>query len=99
MNTNKLLEQYGSYTFNDEEMKNRLPKEIYQEFHDSLEKGETLSKETAAVIAEKMKEWALEMGATHFTHWFSPLTGLLAEKHDAFLEPVGDKAKLEFSGK
>ena len=99
MNTNKLLEQYGSYTFNDEEMKNRLPKEIYQEFHDSLEKGETLSKETAAVIAEKMKEWALEIGATHFTHWFSPLTGLLAEKHDAFLEPVGDKAKLEFSGK
>ena len=99
MSANKLLEQYGCYTFNDEVMKNRLPEETYKAFHDSLEKGETLSKETASVIADAMKVWALELGATHFTHWFSPLTGLLAEKHDAFLEPNGDKATLEFSGK
>ena len=99
MSANKLLEQYGCYTFNDEVMKNRLPEETYKAFHDSLEKGETLSKETASVIADAMKVWALELGATHFTHWFSPLTGLLAEKHDAFLEPCGDKATLEFSGK
>ena len=99
MSANKLLEQYGCYTFNDEVMKNRLPEETYKAFHDSLEKGETLSKETASVIADAMKVWALELGATHFTHWFSPLTGLLAEKHDAFLEPDGDKATLEFSGK
>ena len=99
MSANKLLEQYGCYTFNVEVMKNRLPEETYKAFHDSLEKGETLSKETASVIADAMKVWALELGATHFTHWFSPLTGLLAEKHDAFLEPDGDKATLEFSGK
>ena len=99
MSAKKLIEQYGCYTFNDEVMKTRLLEEAYNAFHDSLEKGETLSKETASVIADAMKVWALELGATHFTHWFSPLTGLLAEKHDAFLEPNGDKATLEFSGK
>ena len=96
---NNLLEQYGSYTFNDEVMRDRIPKSIYKAFHDSLEKGETLSKECATVIANAMKIWAIEKGATHFTHWFAPLTGLSAEKHDAFLEPDGERAVLEFSGK
>lgn len=99
MSTNKLIEQYGCYTFNDEVMKERVPKSTYTSFHESLEKGESLSKECASTIANAMKIWALELGATHFTHWFSPLTGLLAEKHDAFLEPDGDRACLEFSGK
>ena len=99
MSVNKLLEEYGCYTFSDEVMKKRLPIEIYKAFHDSLEKGEPLSKETSSVIAEAMKTWSLELGATHFTHWFSPLTGLLAEKHNAFLEPNGDKIVLQFDGK
>lgn len=99
MDMNKLLDQYGCYTFNDEVIKERIPKSTYKAFHDSLDNGEPLSKECATIIANAMKIWALELGATHFTHWFSPLTGLLAEKHDAFLEPDGDRACLEFSGK
>ena len=99
MDTNKVLANYGCYTFNDDVMKARLPKDTYDEFKTSLEKNETLSKECAAVIADVMLEWATELGATHFTHWFAPLTGLTAEKHDAFLELVDDKATLKFSGK
>jgi len=99
MNKNHLLEQYGSYTFNDEVMKERLPEDAYKAFYEALEKGEPLSKENATIIANTMKEWAIEKGATHFTHWFVPLTGLTAEKHDAFLEPHGSKATFEFSGK
>lgn len=95
----KLTELYGSYTFNDDVMKERLPKETYKAFHDALDNGETMSKNVATIIAEEMKNWAIEKGATHFTHWFSPLTGLSAEKHDAFLEPKGNKAILEFTGK
>ena len=99
MDIENLLEQYGSYTFNDDVMRERLPKSTYKAFHESLEKGEPLSKENATVIANAMKIWAIEKGATHFTHWFAPLNGTTAEKHDAFLEPDGDKAVLEFSGK
>ena len=99
MNIDNLIERYGSNTFNDNVMRERLPKTTYNEFHSSLRKGEALSKECAAVIANAMKIWALEKGATHFTHWFSPLTGLSCEKHDAFLEPEGSKMCLEFSGK
>ena len=99
MDANRLLEEYGIYTFNDKVMKERLPEEIYNEFHAALTKGETLPKEVAAVIADAMKSWALEKGATHFTHWFVPLTGMTAEKHDSFLELVNDEVKLEFSGK
>ena len=80
-------------------MKERIPKSIYKSFHASLDKGEELSRECATVIANAMKIWALENGATHFTHWFMPMTGLTAEKHDAFIEPDGSKAVLEFSGK
>lgn len=100
MEMNKLLDEYGRYTFNDETMKERIPKSIYKAFHEALDKGEPLSKEVATVIANAMKIWAVENGATHFTHWFMPMTGLTAEKHDAFLEPDGNGgAVLEFSGK
>ena len=99
MEMNKLTSLYGSYTFNDEVLRERIPNSTYKAFHESLKKGETLSKECATVIANAMKIWAIEKGATHFTHWFSPLNGLSAEKHDAFLEPDGERAILEFSGK
>ena len=94
-----ILDTYGSYTFSDAEMKKRIPEETYKEFHEAINKGEQLSKEHATIIAKAMKEWALEKGATHFTHWFAPLTGATAGKHDAFLELDGDTPILEFSGK
>ena len=96
----KLTELYGSYTFNDDVMKERLPKETYKAFHDALDKGETMSKDVATIIAEEMKNWAIEKGATHFTHWFSPLTGLSAEKHDDeySLEGLMLKLKLQYCG-
>ena len=99
MEFNKLVEDYGFLAFTDDVMKERIPKSTYKAFHESLDKGEELSKECATVIANAMKIWAVEHGATHFTHWFTPMTGLTAEKHDAFLEPDGSKAVLEFSGK
>lgn len=99
MDMNKLLENYGCLTFSDDIMRERIPKSTYKAFHEALDKGEPLAKETATVIANAMKIWAVENGATHFTHWFMPMTGLTAEKHDAFLEPAGNKAILEFSGK
>ena len=99
MEFNKLVEDYGCLAFTDDVMKERIPKSTYKAFHESLDKGEELSKECATVIANAMKIWAVEHGATHFTHWFTPMTGLTAEKHDAFLEPDGSKAVLEFSGK
>ena len=99
MEFNKLVDDYGCMAFTDDVMKERIPKSIYKAFHESLDKGEELSKECATVIANAMKIWAVEHGATHFTHWFTPMTGLTAEKHDAFLEPEGSKAVLEFSGK
>ena len=99
MEMNELLEDYGCLTFSDDVMKERIPRSTYKAFHEAIENGEPLSRETATVIANAMKIWAVEHGATHFTHWFMPMTGLTAEKHDAFLEPDGNKAVLEFSGK
>lgn len=99
MDINKLVGDYGSLTFSDDVMKERIPKSTYKAFHEAIDKGEALSKETATVIANAMKIWAVEHGATHFTHWFLPMTGTTAEKHDAFLEPSGCHAVLEFSGK
>ena len=99
MNKTNILDTYGSYTFSDTEMKKRIPEKTYKEFHETIDKGEQLSKEHATIIAKAMKEWALEKGATHFTHWFSPLTGTTAGKHDAFLELDGDKPILKFGGK
>lgn len=100
MDFNKMTDEYGSLAFTDDTMKAMIPKSTYKAFHEAIEKGEPLSKETATVIANAMKVWAVENGATHFTHWFMPMTGLTAEKHDSFLEPEGSsKAVLEFSGK
>jgi L-glutamine synthetase (EC 6.3.1.2) len=99
MEMNELVEDYGCLTFTDDVMKERIPRSTYKAFHEAIEKGESLSKETATVVANAMKIWAVENGATHYTHWFMPMTGLTAEKHDAFLEPSDNKAVLEFSGK
>ena len=99
MNSNNLLDEYGYYLFTDEVMKSRIPEETYKSFHEALLKKESMSKDIATIIAKAMKDWAIEKGATHFTHWFTPLNGKTAEKHDAFLELDGDTPILEFSGK
>lgn len=99
MDESKILSQYGCYTFNDDVMKERIPEKEYKLFKEALETGEALSPASATVIAKAMLEWATEKGATHFTHWFSPLTGTTAGKHDAFLELDGDKPILKFGGK
>ena len=99
MDTKYLLDNYGIYTFNDEELKKEVTEEVYKTFHEALAKGEQLPKAIATDIANAMKNWALSKGATHFTHWFAPLTGATAGKHDAFLELKDDQPVLEFSGK
>ena len=99
MNSNHLLTEYGFYLFNDDVMKERIPEDVFLAFKEAVSKKESMSKDIATVIAKAMKEWALEKGATHFTHWFTPLNGHTAEKHDAFLELDGDTPILEFSGK
>ncbi len=99
MELNELTDLYGVMKFDDDTMKTLIPKSIYKAFHKAIADGEELSKECATVIANAMKIWAVENGATHFTHWFLPMTGFPAEKHDSFLEPEGNKAILEFSGK
>lgn len=95
----KLLDTYGCHTFNDEVMRDRLPNSTYRSFQETVQMGEPLSKEDATVIANAMKVWAIEKGATHFTHWFTPMTGLSAEKHDSFLEIRDDQPLLQFAGK
>ena len=98
---NDIPETFGSAVFNDEKMRERLPKEIYDSLKKTAESGARLEPSIADVVAEKMKEWACEMGATHFTHWFQPMTGITAEKHDSFITPVkgSDKVIMEFRGK
>ena len=91
---------FGSNVFNDAVMKERLPKAAYKKMKATIEAGAELDPEVADIVAHEMKEWALEKGATHFTHWFQPLTGITAEKHDAFIDPQGDGTTLlRFSGK
>jgi glutamine synthetase len=91
---------YGSNVFNDAVMKERLPKATYKALKKTIDDGLPLNPAVADVVASAMKDWALEKGATHFTHWFQPLTGITAEKHDAFIAPTADgKAIMEFSGK
>ena len=93
-------ELYGSLVFNDSEMKARLPKDIYKALAKTINSGSHLELDIANSVAVAMKEWALEHGATHFTHWFQPMTGITAEKHDSFLSPTGvGEAIMEFSGK
>ncbi len=97
---NDLTKLFASNVFNDRVMKERLPKETYKALRETIEKSSTLTLDVAHVVAKAMKEWAVEKGATHYTHWFQPLTGRTAEKHDAFIEPTKDGSViLEFSGK
>ena len=96
----KPTELFGSLVFNDTVMQERLPKAVYQSLHDTIASGKDLDLTVANVVACAMKEWAVEHGATHYTHWFQPMTGITAEKHDSFLSPDGEGgAILEFSGK
>jgi glutamine synthetase len=96
----KITSVFGSMVFNDAVMKERLPKDIYKALKKNMEEGTNLTLEIANTVANAMKLWALERGATHFTHWFQPMTGVTAEKHESFLSPAGDGgAIVEFSGK
>jgi glutamine synthetase len=96
----KVTEIFGSMVFNDETMKERLPKDAYKALKNTVEEGRPIDRDLANVIAHAMKEWAIELGATHFTHWFQPMTGVTAEKHDSFIQPEeGGKVIMTFSGK
>lgn len=91
---------FGSMVFNDEAMRERLPKDVYKALKETIREGKDLDLNVANSVANAMKNWAIEKGATHFTHWFQPLTGMTAEKHDAFITPLeGGKVILDFSGK
>jgi len=95
----QIPELFGSMVFNDQVMQERLPQETYQALMRTIENGRHLDPSVAAVVASAMKDWAIEKGATHFTHWFQPMTGVTAEKHDSFISPVpGGKVIMEFSG-
>ncbi|WP_044913345.1 MULTISPECIES: glutamine synthetase III family protein [unclassified Butyrivibrio] len=96
----KLTEEFGCLVFNDKIMRERLPKDIYKAVHKTIEMGSHLELDVANTVAAVMKEWAIENGATHFTHWFQPMTGLTAEKHDSFISPTDNGSIImEFSGK
>ena len=96
----KVSEIYGSMVFNEHTMQERLPSATYKSLIKTMKEGKPLEIEVANVVAHAMKEWAIEKGATHFTHWFQPLTGITSEKHDSFLDPCSDgRAIMSFSGK
>ena len=82
--------KFGSMVFNDEVMRERLPKDVYKSLHKTIESGKDLDLTLANTVANAMKDWAIEKGATHFTHWFQPMTGITAEKHDSFISPTAD---------
>ncbi|HOD75470.1 MAG TPA: glutamine synthetase III, partial [Syntrophorhabdaceae bacterium] len=95
----ELTEIFGSNVFNDKVMKQRLPKEVYKALRKTIQQGTPLRPDVADVVANAMKDWAIEKGATHYTHWFQPLTGITAEKHDSFISPAPDGSVImEFSG-
>lgn len=95
-----LTEVYGSNVFNEATMRARLPKPIFKQLKKTIDEGTELDPQVAEVVANAMKDWAIEKGATHFTHWFQPMTGVTAEKHDSFISPTSDgKVIMEFSGK
>lgn len=97
---NKVPAIYGSLVFSDKVMRDKLPKDVYKALKKTIENGSHLELDVANAVAIAMKEWAIENGATHFTHWFQPMTGTTAEKHDSFINPVGDGTVImEFSGK
>lgn len=85
---------YGSLVFNDKVMRNKLPKDVYKALRKTIENGTHLELDVANAVAVAMKEWAVEQGATHYTHWFQPMTGFTAEKHDSFITPSGDGKSL-----
>ena len=98
--TRSIPETFGCMVFNDDVMRERLPKEVYKSLTRTIGVGKQIDPSIADVVANAMKDWAVEKGATHYTHWFQPLTGVTAEKHDAFISPVGTcKVVMEFSGK
>ena len=98
--TKEIPALYGSLVFNDKVMRNKLPKDMYKALRKTIENGTHLELDVANSVAVAMKEWAVENGATHFTHWFQPMTGFTAEKHDSFITPVGDgEVIMDFSGK
>ncbi len=100
MNATSIPEIFGTMVFNDKVMRERLPKEAYDAVCRAMEEGEPLSHGAAKIVASVMKDWAIEKGATHFTHWFQPMTGITAEKHDGFIEPFGKgEAIMKFSEK
>ena len=84
-------ELFGTLVFNDTVMKERLPKETYRAMQNAIRDGRRLDASVANVVANAMKDWAIEKGATHFTHWFQPMTGITAEKHDSFISPKGQE--------
>ena len=97
---NIVSELFGTLVFNDSIMKERLPKETYKAMQKTIQEGGRLDVSVANVVANAMKDWAIEKGATHYTHWFQPMTGITAEKHDSFISPIdGGKVIMEFSGK
>lgn len=96
----KVPEIFGSMVFNDQKMQERLPKSTYKALKKTIQNGEPLDLSVANVVAAAMKDWAVEMGCTHYTHWFQPMTGITAEKHDSFIAPNGEgQVIMEFSGK
>ncbi len=96
---NNIPEMFGSLVFNREVMKERLPEDVYKSLKHTIKRGDDLDITVANVVAEAMKDWAIEKGATHYTHWFQPMTGITAEKHDSFVTPDGEKVIMSFSGK
>ena len=95
----RVPELFGANVFNDKKMQERLPKSTYKALKKTIQDGEPLDLSVANVVAAAMKDWAIEMGCTHYTHWFQPMTGVTAEKHDSFIQPNGDGVIMEFSGK
>ncbi len=98
--TKKMTDEFGSLTFNDEAQRARLPKDVYRALRSAIAHGQAIDPAVADTIASALKDWAVEHGATHYTHWFQPMTGITAEKHDSFLSPTSDgRAVAEFAGK
>ena len=100
MENKNVTDFFGCDVFNDSVMRSRLPKDVFKQVQRSMNEGKRLDSAAATVVANAMKDWAIEKGATHFTHWFQPMTGITAEKHDSFISPVdGGRVIMEFSGK
>ncbi|MBR2397224.1 MAG: glutamine synthetase III, partial [Clostridia bacterium] len=94
-----ILDIFGINVFNDDVMKERLPNDVYESLKHTIKEGVALDSHIAKTVAEAMKDWAIERGATHYSHWFQPMTGITAEKHDSFLDIKDGKPIMKFSGK